>query len=456
VKKKTRKAPVKDSITRRHVAEKRRKRFKRRCLAFFKLCLLCVLLVGLGFVLKEAYVRGRAVFDRYQAIYQDYEARKQERKAELDERLDGYTNILVLGLDEGILVPDEKAVAAHQAWAEQKANTLAAKEKWEQEQAALQAERTQDRARREAERQQLIAERERLAKEAAEAMLVAAQERGETVDESKLPKPEPVPELEPEPAAEPSPDFTISTEPAIPNIRIGQHADTVMIVSLNNATGEVRVISVPRGTLVDVPELKAKGVKLNKVFAEGGSTLMVRTISRLLGISLHHYVELDTEFLAELIDTLGGIDIYVETDMYYEDPEAGLKINLMQGYRHMDGDTVQKYLRYRSGELGDIGRLQRQQRFTRAAFEALLQPANVTKLPQLSQLLQNKLSTSAEIWDSAHLLKLLHSIKGVPQTIMLPGKSVKGDDSSWQLDMPAVDMKIKELFPELNNNQENK
>ena len=442
-----RKRRPEESETRKRIRQKKKARFKRRCLDFVKLCVMLVVLAGVGWCLREAYGYGRGIFDHYYAIYQDYEARRQEQRKEIDERFDGYTNVLVLGLDEGTLVPDERAVAAHQAWSEQKQATLAAQAAWEKEQAVLREERAKERAAREAERQKLLEQRER---EIAE--IAAAKERGElTEEEAKARQPEPVPELAPEAPEEPSPDFSVPAEPAIPNVRIGQHADTVMIYSLNNATGELRVISVPRGSLVDVPELKAKGVKLNTVFAEGGSTLMVKTLSRELGISLHHYVELDTELLAELIDSLGGIDIYVETDMYYEDPESGLKINIPQGFRHMDGDTVQKYLRYRSGELGDVGRLQRQQRFVRSAFAALLKPGNVTKLPQLTELLQRKLDTSAEIWDSVQLLKALQRIKGEPQTIMLQGMAVKGDESAWLPDKKAVQEKMQELFPELNS-----
>ena len=439
-----------NSITQRHLREKRKARFKRRVLGFFKFCVLCIVLVCAGLVLREAYIWGRGVFDRYYAIYQDYEVRRSEQRAEQDERFDGYTNVLLLGLDEGTLVQDEKAVAAHAAWVQNKESILQAKAQWQKEQEALREQRAQERAQQTAEREKLVAEREQIIRE-----LDAAVERGELkAEEAKAQRPAEIPPLAPEPEEEKGPDFTVPEEPKIPMIRIGQEADTVMVLSLNNATGELRVITVPRGMLVSVPELKMTGVHLNSVFAQGGSTWTVRAVSQSLGISLHHYVEVDTDLLAKLIDTLGGMDIYVEMNMFYEDPESGLKIDIPQGLRHMDGNTVQKYLRYRGGELGEVGRLQRQQRFVRALFDAVMQPANVTKLPELTELLQKKLSTSAEIWDSAHLIKVLHSIKGSPQTFMLPGSFVKGDEAGWQLNQAEYDTRLKELFPELENKED--
>ena len=52
--------------------------------------------------------------------------------------------------------------------------------------------------------------------------------------------------------------------------------------------------------------------------------------------------------------------------MDYEDPYANLKIHLKKGYQHLDGEKAGQYVRFRHDELGDIGRVERQQKFMKA------------------------------------------------------------------------------------------
>ena len=110
---------------------------------------------------------------------------------------------------------------------------------------------------------------------------------------------------------------------------------------------------------------------------------------------------------ADLIDVLGGIDVYVEEDMDYDDEASGLSIHLKQGYQHLDGDAAQKYLRFKDEKLGDVGRIQRRQRFIKALYEKVLQLETIPKLPAIADIFRNRLTTSAEIFDSAHLANVL-------------------------------------------------
>lgn len=55
--------------------------------------------------------------------------------------------------------------------------------------------------------------------------------------------------------------------------------------------------------------------------------------------------------------------------MDYEDPISGTSVHLTQGYQHLTGDMSQQYLIFRNDDLGDIGRIQRQQKFAKALFE---------------------------------------------------------------------------------------
>ncbi len=222
-------------------------------------------------------------------------------------------------------------------------------------------------------------------------------------------------------------------------------ADTVLLLSLDRASGRIRLLSIPRGTLVTTENGPHR---LVEVYQQGGAPAMLRAAQGLLGVSVHHYAAVGTAALAQFIDALGGVEVYVERQMDYEDPEAGLAIHIPQGYQRLDGETALKFLRYRSGEFGDLGRVQRQQRFLKAVYSRLRQPEVLTKLPQIVPILQEQVDTSFEVWDSTQLTSLLRSFpEEGPETVILPGQPIPGNDTYYVPDMEKIKEKMWLFFP---------
>jgi len=223
----------------------------------------------------------------------------------------------------------------------------------------------------------------------------------------------------------------------------GQEADTIILLSFSNDTGKSRLISIPRDTWVSAD---SSAGRLGSLYTWGGASLIVRHISNLLGISIHQYIVIDMSTFAELVDIFGGVDIYVEENMDYEDPAADLSIHLKQGYQRLDGEEAQKYLRYQSAKLGDVGRVQRQQKFFKAFYAKVLQLETIPKLPAIADIFRNKMETSAEIFDSAHLANVLRRMSSdPPATIMLPGR--ENELGIWEPNLKEIDSRIQELFP---------
>ena len=86
-----------------------------------------------------------------------------------------------------------------------------------------------------------------------------------------------------------------------------------------------------------------------------------------------------------IVDTLGGIPIYVEKNMYYNDYSGDLHINLSKGLNILSGKNAVGYLRFRKDGLGDIGRTRRQQWFIKGLLEKIQQPQTIAKIPELVQ-----------------------------------------------------------------------
>ena len=221
----------------------------------------------------------------------------------------------------------------------------------------------------------------------------------------------------------------------------GAKADTILVLSMENSSGKVRCITIPSDTWVNPPG-NAHFMRIRSVYTEGGAPLMVREVNQLLGIPIHQYVVLD----------LKGFSALVESDMDYEDPEGGLNIHLKQGYQHLDGNQAQQYLRYRSPELGDVGREQRQQRFVKSLYQQVMRLETVPKLPLIAETMRRHVKTSAEVFDSAHLANVVrHLSSDQPQGVILPGSPALGDDTVWMPDQDAIRHAMQELFPDAGN-----
>ena len=84
-----------------------------------------------------------------------------------------------------------------------------------------------------------------------------------------------------------------------------------------------------------------------------------------------------------MADALGGIEVDVPKRMVYSDHSQGLYIDLQPGPQTLKGRDLEGFLRFRHDEMGDIGRLERQQLALQALFRKLTRPEHLVRLPVL-------------------------------------------------------------------------
>lgn len=226
-----------------------------------------------------------------------------------------------------------------------------------------------------------------------------------------------------------------------------RRSDTIMLLSIDPSTDSAHVLSIPRDTAVRIPS--HKGVdKIAHAHAYGGPQLVMRTVSELLGIPIHYYVEADFNGFEQIVDILGGVDLYVEQNMNYEDPYADLLIDLRQGFQHLDGERAGQYVRFRHDELGDIGRVQRQQKFIQAVADKVLQPATVLKVPTLASAIKQNLRTDMSAVQMLRVANAVISLKRENiRTVMLPGNFGDMENVSyWIMDKEETKSLVKKMF----------
>jgi LCP family protein required for cell wall assembly len=226
-----------------------------------------------------------------------------------------------------------------------------------------------------------------------------------------------------------------------------KRSDTMIVANINKESGAVNLLSIPRDTRVMIQGHKG-AEKITHAFFYGGTSLAVQTVEQLLQVPIHYYVVVDWQAFIEVVDILGGVDLYVENDMNYEDPYANLAIHLSKGYQHLDGSKSGQYVRYRSDELGDIGRVQRQQRFLKAMAEKTMNIGTLLKVPYLLNTINKCVATDITTFTMLKLANSLKSFKtGGLHADMLPGNFATIDGISfWSHDPEQTKQLINRMF----------
>ncbi|MEH2240817.1 LCP family protein [Nostoc sp.] len=212
-------------------------------------------------------------------------------------------------------------------------------------------------------------------------------------------------------------------------------SDVMLLLKFDPETKKIVMLSIPRDTRTQIEGYGVK--KINAANVDGGPALTASTVSNLLGgAGIDRYVRINVLGVAKLIDALGGVTVYVPKDMKYQDDSQHLYINLKAGKQHLNGDKALQLLRFRHDELGDIGRIQRQQMVMRALMDQTLNPATVAQLPKVLEVVKEHIDTNLTVEELVALMGFgVRTNRSNMQMLMLPGRfSEKGEfDASYWL-----------------------
>lgn len=178
--------------------------------------------------------------------------------------------------------------------------------------------------------------------------------------------------------------------------------DTMMLISWNKETDEVKVISFMRDIYADIPGYKS--TKLNTAYFLGGVQLVKDTVTSMFGIPIHHYALIDFESFETLVDIVApnGVEIEVEKDM-----SEKIGVTLKKGIHKLNGEELLGYARFRADKEGDFGRVARQQKVMEALKEEVFKPVNVVHYPKFAGALQGYVQTD---YSSAEEVKRVLSL----------------------------------------------
>jgi LCP family protein required for cell wall assembly len=159
--------------------------------------------------------------------------------------------------------------------------------------------------------------------------------------------------------------------------------DTLILASYNEATNRLAMISFPRDLAVSYPG-RSDLVRINSIYAIGeqkqkgaGLEKLKEVVETVSGKQVQYYAMVDLKGFIDAIDVVGGIDVYLETDisgLYPNDRNVYARVSFTRGWNHFDGKTALQYSRIRKNVIpvsagSDFGRAKRQQQVIQAVLD---------------------------------------------------------------------------------------
>lgn len=197
----------------------------------------------------------------------------------------------------------------------------------------------------------------------------------------------------------------------------GSRSDAIIIVSINEQTKNVNLISVYRDSYVDV---QGHGLtKVTHAYAYGGPELALNTLNRNLDLDISEFVTVNFEIVADVVDLVGGIDIDIDKselsqmNKYIEDTSknVGRKANKITsaGKQHLDGIQAVTYARIRKTAGGDYKRTERMRTVLTEVFEKA-KKMDAGKLNELANKVLPQVQTNIGLSEVISLIPTISSI----------------------------------------------
>ena len=201
-------------------------------------------------------------------------------------------------------------------------------------------------------------------------------------------------------------------------------SDVIMIAQYHKKSHHLRLVSIMRDSYVAIPaaNLAHPQNKINVAYYLGGPELLRKTIMQNFGIDIHHYIEIDFQGFAHVVDLLApeGISVDLTPDII-----ADMGMQKKPGIQKLHGRELLDYARFRHDAQSDFGRIARQQEVLLALKNTLFSQIStfqgIMTLPQLARDLSEYVSTDLSIEEVIKFASelSLHPIEKV-ETLRIP------------------------------------
>lgn len=184
-------------------------------------------------------------------------------------------------------------------------------------------------------------------------------------------------------------------------------SDVIMIATVNPKTHTILLTSVPRDfyvtTACDAGDGCMQGA-LDKITHTGihGTNTTKRTVEQLLGIEINYTFKVGFDTVTELVDVLGGVDVYVEPG--YATTTSQFSVH--EGVNHLNAEQALAFARERySYTEGDRQRTKNQQQVLMGIVKEATKPSVITNYAAIMDTMANTFSTTMSNEEITDLIK---------------------------------------------------
>jgi LCP family protein required for cell wall assembly len=231
--------------------------------------------------------------------------------------------------------------------------------------------------------------------------------------------------------------------------------DSLLVVSLLPQSHHTSLVSVPRDLMVQVPEGSGQYGKINSVYEYGsnfgkdrvaGGEAAARKITAVTGLPVKYWMTINFNGFRELIDSIGGVDVYVPDSFSAKYPKnddpkidaSWINVHFNKGNQHMNGETAIRYARAREvydnpAESTDFARSARQQIIVKAVLAKVKQSSTWPKFIDAMTALQHTIYTNMSLADLAEFALKMDMNDSHTARIGLSTSNVLVEDGSYNL-----------------------
>ncbi len=189
--------------------------------------------------------------------------------------------------------------------------------------------------------------------------------------------------------------------------------DVMMLINYDTESGKATISQLPRDTYINLENYSYH--KMNGLYNYcmglsrdeekedpelDGCRKAADYLAKIMGIKIHYCAVMDLDGFGSIVDSIGGVYMYVPYSMKYSDPDQGLYINLPEGYNTLDGNEAEQFVRYRSGYLNaDLGRGDAQKMFMTAFIESFKKNISITNIGEIAEAVFTNVKTDMKVKD---------------------------------------------------------
>ena len=177
-----------------------------------------------------------------------------------------------------------------------------------------------------------------------------------------------------------------------------KRTDTMLLISYNPSNKNTTIVSIPRDTLINE---NGSRYKINAAYPMGGDLKVVSVVEELLPVDINYLVKIDYEAFRGIIDAIGGVEMDIEQDMFYDDDGQNLHINFKKGTTVLlDGEKAEEFFRWRKNNdgtglaTGDLGRIENQHKLINKVIDKLKSPTTIFKANKILNCVAENIDTN--------------------------------------------------------------